>query len=110
MMRIDARLPVRFGPLQGRLADEAVLLDSDVDAAEPAGRFTVGQEGHAADCACCMPRSGAALALAALFRDRATGGGAAFRGVLAVVGADGEAAVRAALVADPLVSGRYRLA
>ena len=110
MMRIDARLPVRFGPLQARMADEAVLMDNDTPAANPVGRFTTGPGGHAPGCRCCTLRSSASLALATLFRERATGGGVAFRGVLAVVGPEGEAAVRAALESDLLVAGRYRLA
>ena len=106
-MRIDARLPVRFGPLASRQPDEAVLTDAATLPAGPAQRFDAVPQ-HAADCACCMPRSAAALAMAALFRARVVGQGAAFRGVLAVVGPDGARAVRAALEADPLVSGRFR--
>ena len=109
MMRIDARLPLRFGPLESRAAHEAVLLDHDAPAPQPAAWFTPAQVDHPNDCACCVPRAGAALALAALFRDRAVGQGAPFQGVVAVVGVEGEAAVRAALESDPVVSGRYRL-
>lgn len=107
-MRIDARLPVRFGPLESRRAHEAVLSDGAL-AGPPFEAFTAGPAGHPMDCACCVPRSGAAMALAALFRARATGTGPAFRGVLAVVGPDGEAAVRAALTDDAMASGRFRL-
>jgi hypothetical protein len=103
MMFIDARLPVRFGPLDSRAADEAVLSDEDLAAA--GGSVPA----HAPGCVCCTPRSGAAAALAALFRARAVGHGPAFKGVLAVVGPAGEAAVRAAVSEDPVVSGRYRL-
>ena len=105
MMRIDARLPVRFGPLSSRLVNEAVLSDG-VEADGPSARFSVG-DGHAAGCLCCLPRSGAAVALAALFRERAVG--PAFSGVLAVVGAEGEVAVRAALAGDAVASARFRL-
>lgn len=108
MMRIDARLPVRFGPLNSRQAHEAVLTDAG-EAAAPSASFAGGPGGHAPDCACCTPRSAAGVALAGLFRDRALAGGVAFRGVLAVVGPDGEAAVRAALGADPVACARFRL-
>lgn len=109
MMRIDARLPVRFGPLSSRESGEAVLTDGAA-AAAPSARFAAGMGAHGAGCACCVPRSAAAVALAELFRERAVGRGAAFRGVLAVVGAEGEAAVRKALAVDGLTAGRFRLA
>jgi hypothetical protein len=109
MMFIDARVPLRFGPLASRTADEAVMLDSDLPAEAPVARFNPARGGHAPDCACCVPRSAAAAALAALFRERAVGHGPPFRGVLAVVGPDGEAAVREALANDPVAAGRYRL-
>ena len=108
MMFVDARLPVRFGPIDGRKPDEAVLTDGDHDAAPPFARFSP-EAGHAVDCLCCLPRSGAARALADLFRARAVGQGPPFRGVLAVVGPTGETAVRAALADDPVASGRFRL-
>ena len=63
---------------------------------------------HEPGCMCCAGRSDAAMALAGLFRERALG--REFSGVLAVVGDAGAADVRAALVADPFVSGRFRLA
>ncbi len=105
---IDARLPVRFGVLSERQPGEAVLSDGP-DAAAPFARLGAATSGHPAECSCCLPRSGAALALAALFRERAVGRGTAFDGVLAVVGPEAEQAVRAALTDDPIVSGRYRL-
>jgi hypothetical protein len=108
MMSIDARLPVRFAPIEERTPDEAVLTDRLAAGVPPFARFSV-RAGHQPDCLCCAPRSGAALALATLFRERAVGPGRPFRGVLAVVGPEGEAAVRAALVEDPLAAGRFRL-
>ena len=108
MMRIDARVPVRFGPLSSRTPDEAVLTDG-IEAAAPSAAFRL-IDGHPLDCICCTPRTGAALALATLFRARAIAAGPAFRGVLAVVGPAGEAAVRDALAADTLVCGRFRIA
>ncbi len=98
-MFIDARLPLRFGPIEDRAPDEAVLTDAEIGATA----------GHAVDCLCCTPRSGAALALGALFRARAVGEGPPFRGVLAVVGPAAEAAIRAALADDPVASGRFKL-
>ena len=107
-MLIDARLPIRFGALHERRGGEAVLSDGP-DAPAPFARIETTGRGHPAECSCCVPRSTAALALAALFRGRAVGSGPAFGSVLAVVGPDAERAIRAALVDDPLVAGRYRL-
>jgi hypothetical protein len=109
-MFIDARLPVRFGPVRDRTADDAVLTDAGEVPAPPSVAFRSSAAGHTVDCACCSPRSEAALALAGLFRDRAMGACQPFRRVLAVVGPEGEAAVRAALESDPVASGRFRLA
>lgn len=100
-MRIDARLPVQFGPLGSLAPGEVVLLDQDL----PPGPA----DAHAPECACCVARSGPALALATLFRQRAVGTGVPFRGVLAVVGPVAEAQLRVALDKDPFVAGRYRL-
>jgi hypothetical protein len=105
---IDARLPIRFGAMCERRPGEAVLSDA-ADAPAPFARLTGAGGGHPVDCACCIQRSGAALALAALFRERAVGAGPAFGSVLAVVGPDAEGAIRAALADDPLVSARFRL-
>ena len=110
-MRIDARLPVRFGALADAGEGDALLLPAG--AAVPAGHAAAvlaAGPGHAPGCACCLPRNAAAQALGELFLRRAKGEVAAFRAVLAVVGPDGAALVRDALDADPLVSGRYRLA
>ena len=110
MMRIDARLPLRFGPLDSRRPNEAVLTDG-VEAQAPMARFAVVTGPglpHGPDCACCLPRSAAATALSDLFRTRAIASGTAFQGVLAVVGEGGEAAVRSALADDPVVSARFR--
>ena len=114
MMRIDARLPLRFGPLESWSPGEAVLFDEDRfdgdrGGAEPAAWFTPDAPEHVAGCVCCGARSGAARALSELFRRRAVAAGPAFRGVLAVVGPEGEAAVRAALVEDGVIAARYRL-
>ena len=109
MAWLDARLPVRFGTLDSRTAQEAVVTDG-LQAAAPAAVFETADTRHAAGCACCLPRSGAAAALGRLFRERATAAGPPFRGVLAVVSPAGQAAIHAALDGDPVVSARYRLA
>ena len=110
-MWMDARLPLRFGPLETRAPDEAVLTDGPASPPAPAATFEAASApAHAPGCACCTPRSAAATALASLFRDRAISGARPFRSVLAVVGPPGEAAIRAALDTDPLVSARFRLA
>ena len=105
MVWMDARLPVRFGALESRRQGEAVLSDG-AEAAAPVAYFEAGAAGHAPGCACCVPMTGAAAALSALFRERATG--PMFSGVLAVVGPEGEAAVRAALATDRVASARFR--
>ncbi len=110
-MFIDARIPLRFAPLASRTPHEAVLTDTQPPPQPPSATFEpVPSTTHPIDCACCLPRTAAALALAALFRDRATTPGPAFKSVLAAVTPTSEAAIRAALATDPLASARYRLA
>ena len=91
-MRIDARIPVRFGPILGVRAGEFPL--------------TPGGGAHQPGCACCRSRSAAGLALAALFQARATGGIPWFTGVVADE-AD-RAAVEEALRNDPVAAARFR--
>jgi hypothetical protein len=113
MVWLDARLPVRFGPLDGRTPTDAVLTDRSIDGGAvtaPSAQFLPAEPTHSAGCACCLPRSTAALALATLFRHRALSPAAPFAAVLAVVTPEGEAAIRTALQNDPLASARYRLA
>ncbi len=114
-MRIDARLPLRFGTLADARDGDAVLLSRGAPA--PSGLPAAWLEGtvdtvaaHPAGCACCTPRNAAAQALSVLFLRRGRGDVAAFRTVLAAVGAADADLVRAALQSDPLVSGRFRLA
>jgi len=114
-VRIDARLPVRFGMLADVREGDAVLLP--VGAAVPGGvpaawllSVPAAVPEHPAGCTCCLPRNPAAQALGDLFLRRGRGEVGAFRSVLAVVSPDQAGQVRAALAADPLVSGRYRLA
>lgn len=111
-MFIDARLPLRFGKPHDRTPNEAVLTDGPEPYQPPSARFegTTTPRTHPTDCACCNPRTAAALSLAALFQNRATTSTPAFTRVLAVVTPEGETAIRQALATDPLVSARYRLA
>ena len=104
---IDARIPVRFGPLDTRRPNEAVLTDGDA-VAEPHARIERERAWHSG-CACCVPRTQASAALGALFRRRALATGPAFQSVLAVLTPPGEAAVRVALETDPVALARYRL-
>ena len=109
-MWIDARIPVRFGPLHNRQPDEALLTDAGAQGPGIPAIAVAAPDGHPPGCACCLPRSGMAVALGALFRLRATSPGTPFRAVLAVVGPAAEAAVRAALVEDPVVAAPVTLA
>lgn len=98
-MWIDARIPLRFGPLGTRTPEEAVLT---FDPSAPTAPHTPG-------CPCCLPRNPAATALGALFHARATGRHPPFRAVLAPVPGTDEQAVRQALETDPVAAARYRL-
>ena len=116
---MDARLPLRFGPLASVQPDEAVLLPEGDKASPPAGhavqRFAqpIGGGGmvHSAACPCCMPRGPLATALTRLFFARARGEVPFFAGVL-VADADAgtEAAIRALLRRDKVIGSRYRAA
>ena len=81
----------------------------------PAGiavaRFVLPAWGsHPAGCACCLPRGPVAEALTRLFLQRVRGEVAFFSEVVAVPASPaGEAALRAALQADPLTLARFRL-
>lgn len=113
-MRIDARLPVRFGTQADARDGDAVLLPAGVPGPSglPVAWMQAGparRPDHAAGCACCTPRNEAAQALGLLFLMRGRGSVAAFRAVLAAVGPGDAELVRAALDLDPLVSGRFRL-
>ena len=91
-MRIDARVPVRFGPAGSLQSNEALV--------------TFGVAGHDPGCACCLPRSAAGMALGALFLARATGAMPWFTGVVA--DDTNRAAIEAALRTDPVAAARFR--
>jgi hypothetical protein len=112
---VDARVALVFGQAEDAGPDDAVLTDGDAPAPNAATvlRLAAAQArpfaspAHMAGCACCVSRQPVAAALGGLFLARARGEVPFFRRVVAVV-ADA-AAVRAAVTADPLVSGRFRL-
>ena len=110
MFSIDARVPVRFGAMEGAGEGDAVLAEgAGVPGGWPGASFEAGGV-HPAGCACCVGRSAAAGALALLFQRRARGEVAFFRSVLVVGGEAGVAEVRAALAGDPLVAAWFRVA
>jgi hypothetical protein len=110
---VDARVPVRFGSVSGADAGSALLIEGDAPAPDglAVARFTAGAPAgpHPPGCPCCVARSPAAVALAALFLARARGELAFFRAIVAVCCTpQGQEAVRTALEADPLVSAWFR--
>ncbi len=108
---IDARVPVVFAPAATASRGDALLLEADAEAPAglPVARFRLCQPEHGEGCACCAPRSAAAVALRELFLARVQGRVPWFGRVVAAVCGEGEAAVRAALAEDGFAAGRYRL-
>ncbi len=108
---VDARVPVVFGRLEQAGPEDAVLVEDDAPPVATAAVVrvvgAVPAPDHAVGCACCRPRAPVASVLGSLFLARARGEVPFFRRVLAVV-AD-EAGMRAAIDADSLVSGRFRV-
>jgi hypothetical protein len=104
----DMRIVIVF---DGFMAGDAVL--AEADAPVPAGAYAVrfslpaGGLGHGAGCACCAPRGPVAVALAALYRARATGAAPFFGRVVVVASPAGEAAVRAAVARDVVAAARF---
>ncbi len=111
---VDARVPVRFGPLAEAGPDSALLIEGDCPAphGEPCEHFTLPRlfGSHPMGCTCCIPRAPVAQALSRLFLARARGEVAFFRGVTVAASPAGRAAVLAALADDPLVSAWFRVA
>jgi hypothetical protein len=107
---LDARVLVKLGRLEQAGPGDALLVEGDGPVGGGAHFRPVASE-HSAGCACCAPRSPAALALNALFQARAKGEGPFFRRVVAVTQTEaGRTAVWAAVSSDPLTAGRFRLA
>jgi hypothetical protein len=111
MTGIDDRIPLRFGPATAAGPQDALLLEAGAAPiaaeARAVARFSAGGA-HRFGCACCGGgRAAAAVALAGLFQDRATGRVPWFTRVLAVV-AD-PAAVAEALRADRVAAARFRV-
>jgi hypothetical protein len=111
---LDARVPLRFAVCTEAEENSALLIEGDAPASagRAVARFQIpaAQTGHLPSCACCIPVGPAAEALRTLFLARARGTARFFTEVVAVVETPaGEAAVRAAVAGDPLVSARYRL-
>ncbi|HYZ64721.1 MAG TPA: hypothetical protein VE650_19880 [Acetobacteraceae bacterium] len=110
-LMLDARVPVRLGTWGDVVPGDAVLVEGGAPGRDglPMVRFELAGSEHPAGCACCLPRSPAALALNHLFQARARGEVAFFRRVVAVtVSPEGGMAVSAAVREDPLTSGRFR--
>ncbi len=111
MSETDARIPLRFGPASAAGPGDALLLEDTAGLVAAGGRAVArfsAKGGHRFGCACCGGgREAAAVALAGLFQDRATGRVPWFTQVLAVV-AD-PAAVAGALRADRVAAARFRV-
>jgi hypothetical protein len=110
---VDARVPLRFGSVSDAADGSALLIEGDTPAPDgvAVARFTGAAPAgpHPPGCPCCMTRSPAAMALAALFLARARGEVEFFRTAVAVCCTPGaESAVRSALQLDPLVSAWFR--
>lgn len=111
MTDTDDRIPLRFGPAGTAGPQDALLLEEGAGLAATDGRAVAwfsGRAGHRFGCACCGGgREAAAVALAGLFQDRATGRVPWFTRVLAAV--VDPAAVAAALRADRVAAARFRV-
>ena len=109
---IDVRIPLIFGEAGDAGAEDALLIAGDAAAAGGAVAWfdASAATGHAAGCACCMPRHAAGQALSRLLLARARGEVRFFRRVVAVVPeAAARQAVLDALTGDPIASGCFRL-
>jgi len=108
-MEQDTRIPVVFG--QQPDANDMVLLEEGLGA--PAAgriqRFTTAMPGHLLGCSCCVARSPAATALAAVFRARATGTVPYFTRLLIQATPAGRLDIEVALAQDALCRARFRL-
>lgn len=108
----DPRIPIRFGAFSDAGPQVALLIEGDAPA--PPGitcaRFALRPSFHPGGCTCCAPRGAAAEALTRLFLAGVRGWTGLFRSVVAVTASEnGRQAVRSALAADAVSSGRFRL-
>jgi hypothetical protein len=105
----DMRIPIVMGLEPA--ATDAVLVEAGgiMPAVGHVVEFTVAKAGHPLACACCTLRGPVADALSRVFRERATGAAPFFKRVVVLASANGEAAVRQALVQDVVTSARYRI-
>jgi hypothetical protein len=109
--QVDDRIPVVFA---AEAEDgDAVLAERHGLSCDPRALADFSADppsGHPVACACCAPRGMAAKALTGLFFSRARGEIPFFRRVVAITQSDaGVAAVRTAVLNDPLASARFRL-
>ena len=107
---IDPRIPVFFSGRPGS-ADTAWLVQRGTPP-PPASApywFSAAIPSHARGCPCCRSQGGVAVVLGELFRSHAREN-RSLRRVVVLAGASGEAAVRAALMEDPLARSRFRIA
>ncbi|MBC9177470.1 hypothetical protein [Pseudoroseomonas ludipueritiae] len=111
---LDARTPVRLLAHAAEAPPGAVVLAEDGAALPPAParveRYaTPVATAHPIGCACCQPRSPAAIALDRLFLARTRGEAPWFKEVVALTAtAAGREAIMAALEQDSVVSARFR--
>jgi hypothetical protein len=99
MQRQDARVAVVAGGPE---------LAADGDVVQPWPGHDATR--HAAGCPCCRPRPALAAALAALFIARGRGDVPFFVRVLVPCPPEQDAALAAALAADPVTASRFRFA
>ncbi|MBO1075985.1 hypothetical protein [Roseomonas marmotae] len=111
---LDARTPVRLLAHAAEAPPGAVVLAED-GAALPPGTARVERyatpaaTAHPIGCACCQPRSPAAIALDRLFLARMRGETPWFKEIVALAVTDaGRQAVLAALQQDNVISARFR--
>lgn len=111
-MTLDSRIPVLFMALGDARPGDAVLVAGDVTVPSSvvAARVAPATGWHRLGCNCCVPRTAAMQAMAALYLRRARGEVAMFTRLLVAVDPAMADEIRAGLREDRFVSGRYRLA
>ncbi len=108
---LETRQPDPRIPIQSTAGTDSDAYLVEGDAAPPIGayavRFTLTSTSHFAGCRCCAPRAAAAVALAAMFRARATGLAPFFTRVVLHASPAGASAVRNALATDAVAAARF---